>query len=78
MGCPPLEGRSLPARPLPLPCSSKRSLCVPVYFDASVSLSTIGLEVGFLDTEGLDASFLDVEGLEVDAFLLANGLEESF
>ena len=49
-----------------------------MYFDASVSLSTIGLEAGFLDTEGLDASFLDVEGLEVDAFLLANGLEESF
>ena len=40
-----------------------------------MSLSTIGLEAGFLDTDGLDAGFLDVEGLEVEAFLLANGLE---
>ena len=61
-------GASRPARPLPLPCSSKRNLWVPVYFDASVSLLKIGL----------DAGFLDVEGLDVDAFLLANGLEESF
>lgn len=72
-----MEGASRPAKPLPLPCSSKRNLWVPVYFDVSVNLSKIGLEAGFFDTEGLEEGFLDVDGLEV-FFLLASGLEESF
>ena len=68
---------SRPAKPFPLPCSSKRNLWVPVYFDASVNLSTMGLEADlFLDTEGLEAGFLDVEVLEV--LFLVDGLEESF
>lgn len=75
-GVPPFIGASRPARPLPLPCSSKRNLWLPVYFDVSVNLATTGLEAGFLDTEGLEAGFLDVDGLEV--FLLVNGLGESF